>query len=85
MSSDDYRKRMTNRGRAAVLIVSICLLLISSFLSCTAPPATVSAKKSIIVTYSILGAAVKELVGDQANVIVSIPNGLDPHEWDRPA
>jgi zinc/manganese transport system substrate-binding protein len=37
------------------------------------------------VTYSILGAVVKELVGDKANVIVSIPNGLDPHEWEPSA
>jgi zinc/manganese transport system substrate-binding protein len=40
-----------------------------------------SGKKSIIVTYSILGSVVKDLVGDKANVTISIPNGLDPHEW----
>jgi len=32
-----------------------------------------------------LGSAVKELVGDKADVIVSIPNGLDPHEWEPSA
>jgi zinc/manganese transport system substrate-binding protein len=37
------------------------------------------------VTYSILGSIVKELVGDKATVIVSVPNGLDPHEWDPSA
>jgi zinc/manganese transport system substrate-binding protein len=42
-------------------------------------------KKSIVVTYSVLGAVVKELVGDKANVTVSIPNGLDPHEWEPSA
>ena len=44
-----------------------------------------SDKKSIVVTYSILGSVVKELVGDQASVTVSIPNGLDPHEWEPSA
>jgi len=42
-------------------------------------------KKTIVVTYSILGAVVKDLVGDQANVIVSMPNGQDPHEWEPSA
>jgi len=38
-----------------------------------------------MVTYSILGAVVKDLVGDQANVVVSMPNGQDPHEWEPSA
>jgi zinc/manganese transport system substrate-binding protein len=42
-------------------------------------------KKNIVVTYSILGSLVKELVGDQANVTVLIPNGQDPHEWEPSA
>jgi zinc/manganese transport system substrate-binding protein len=37
------------------------------------------------VTYSILGAVVKELVGDKANVVVPMPNGQDPHEWEPSA
>jgi zinc/manganese transport system substrate-binding protein len=48
-------------------------------------PSISSSKKSIVVTYSILGSVVKELVGDKATVIVSIPNGLDPHEWEPSA
>jgi zinc/manganese transport system substrate-binding protein len=46
---------------------------------------TTNIKKSIVVTYSVLGSIVKELVGDEANVTVSIPNGLDPHEWEPSA
>jgi zinc/manganese transport system substrate-binding protein len=42
-------------------------------------------KKTIVVTYSILGALVKDLVGDQATVIVLMPNGQDPHEWEPSA
>jgi zinc/manganese transport system substrate-binding protein len=37
------------------------------------------------VTYSVLGSVVKELVGDKGNVVVSMPNGLDPHEWEPSA
>ena len=42
-------------------------------------------KKVIVVTYSVLGGLVKELVGDQADVIVPMPNGQDPHEWEPSA
>jgi zinc/manganese transport system substrate-binding protein len=52
-------------------------------LSCQ-PPA-IGAKKSIVVTYSILGSIVRELVGDMATVTVPMPNGLDPHEWEPSA
>jgi len=42
-------------------------------------------KPYIVVTYSILGSVVQELVGDTTDVIVSIPNGLDLHEWEPSA
>ncbi len=42
-------------------------------------------KPVIVVTYSVLGAVVKELVGDQATVVVPMPNGQDPHEWEPSA
>jgi zinc/manganese transport system substrate-binding protein len=38
-----------------------------------------------VVTYSILGSIVKELAGDKADIMVSIPNGLDVHEWEPSA
>ena len=38
-----------------------------------------------MVTYSILGSVVKALVEDQVNVVVPVPNGLDPHEWEPSA
>ncbi|MCL2281147.1 MAG: metal ABC transporter permease [Dehalococcoidia bacterium] len=44
-----------------------------------------SGKQSIVVTYSVLGAIVKDLVGDQANVKIAIPNGLNLHEWEPSA
>ncbi len=41
--------------------------------------------KSIVVTYSVLGSVVKDLVGDAATVTVLMPNGSDPHEWSPSA
>jgi zinc/manganese transport system substrate-binding protein len=58
-------------------------LVLAGTLSCQ--PARTSPTKSIVVTYSILGSIVKELVGDKATVTVSVPNGLDPHEWEPSA
>ncbi len=54
----------------------------------TAPAATTAtsaARPTIVVTYSVLGAVVRELVGDTATVVVSMPNGQDPHEWEPSA
>ena len=42
-------------------------------------------KKMVVVTYSILGSVVKELAGDSVNVVVLMPNGADPHEWEPSA
>ncbi|MBA3235237.1 MAG: zinc ABC transporter substrate-binding protein [Chloroflexi bacterium] len=35
----------------------------------------------MVVTYSVLGAVVTELVGDRATVTVLMGNGVDPHDW----
>lgn len=40
---------------------------------------------TIVVTTSILGAVVSDVVGDAADVVVLIPNGLDPHDWEPSA
>jgi zinc/manganese transport system substrate-binding protein len=73
------------KGKLALLAIFTMLLFLAAF-SCKAGNTTNnSGKKSIVVTYSILGSIVKDLVGDKANVIVSIPNGLDPHEWEPSA
>jgi zinc/manganese transport system substrate-binding protein len=62
---------------AISLQIAVSMLIIAT--SCTPP--VKSEKKTIVVTYSVLGSIVKDLVGKQATVIVSMPNGLDPHEW----
>ena len=70
--------------RGKYILVSLLLALVmAGTLSCQ--PSTTSSEKHIVVTYSILGSIVKQLVGDKAVVTVSIPNGLDPHEWEPSA
>ena len=44
-----------------------------------------SDRPSVVVTYSILGAVVADVVGDAADVQVLMPNGIDPHEWEPSA
>jgi zinc/manganese transport system substrate-binding protein len=62
------------------------LILFMLLVACqTNAPAQNNGQKTIVVTYSILGSVVKDLVGDRANVIVSMPNGQDPHEWEPSA
>ena len=36
---------------------------------------------AVVVTYPVLGAVVKQVVGGAAPVVVLMPNGTDPHEW----
>jgi zinc/manganese transport system substrate-binding protein len=69
--------------RKAIVIPIIITLLIAACQPSATPGQ--DGKKSIVVTYSILGALVKEMVGDQADVVVLIPNGQDPHEWEPSA
>jgi zinc/manganese transport system substrate-binding protein len=73
---------LTRRGRY-ILVSMLIALVLAGTLSCQ--PASSSPTKSIVVTYSILGSIVKELVGDKATVSVSVPNGSDPHEWQPSA
>jgi zinc/manganese transport system substrate-binding protein len=63
-------------GAAAALLAGC-----TSSTSATGPEGT----KTIVVTYSILGSLVKDAVGDHAHVVVMMPNGADPHEWEPSA
>ncbi|MGE5261828.1 MAG: metal ABC transporter substrate-binding protein [Acidobacteriota bacterium] len=66
----------------------VLLVLASGCAPVTAPTSGANSsgsKKTIVVTYSVLGAVVRDLAGDQANVVVPMPNGQDPHEWEPSA
>jgi zinc/manganese transport system substrate-binding protein len=70
-----------------VLRIGLPLLVLAVLFTQATPAlgASDSGKKTIVVTYSVLGAIVRDLVGDKAIVIVSMPNGQDPHEWEPSA
>lgn len=65
--------------RIAVLLAATVVLA-----GCGAGDPT-SERPSIVVTTSILGAVVRDVVGDAADVVVLIPNGTDPHDWEPSA
>src|ERR1043165_5893318 len=70
-----------NRSRTLVALAALSMLAATA---CSDSSAA-SAHKTIVVTYSILGAVVQDLVGSAAEVVVMIPNGADPHEWEPSA
>jgi zinc/manganese transport system substrate-binding protein len=64
----------------------LALLAAALLFSCSPAASKPQGKaKTIVVTYSILGSLVSDLVGDGATVKVLIPNGLDVHEWEPSA
>ncbi len=71
-----------------VLVLLITLFILSA---CTSQQpseqknSSKAALKKIVVTHSILGAVVKELAGNKAEVTVLIPNGQDLHVWEPSA
>ena len=77
------KHKLTNSLLTALIVSLACILLATA--SCQSTGNVSSGKKSIVVTYSILGSVVKDLVGDNATVTVMIPNGMDPHEWEPSA
>ncbi len=69
---------------ACAVILPICALALLA--SCGADARAGKASGRLVVaTYSLLGSVVKDLVGDSIEVRTSIPNGLDPHEWEPSA
>ena len=70
------RRRRAWIGPAIALVVAGC----ASGAGSPSPDA-----RSVVVTYSVLGSIVKDLVGDAATVTVLMPNGADPHEWSPSA
>ena len=70
--------------KIACLIISVTLL-ISACQPSPLPVHSTGNIKTIVVTYSALGSVIQDLVGENANVIVLIPNGQDPHEWEPSA
>jgi zinc/manganese transport system substrate-binding protein len=67
---------------APIMIIAIGAVLTGCGKS---PRSAHAGARTIVVTYSILGSIVRDLVGDSFAVDVEVPNGLDPHEWEPSA
>lgn len=83
------RQRSSHRGAwaTAVAVLAIAAAGCGSDRADTSPAGTSSTVTTpvIVVTYSVLGAVLRDAVGDLAEVEVLIPNGTDPHEWEPSA
>lgn len=73
------------RGKYLLLAIFVTLFILVTLACRSGTGSSNTGKKSIVVIYSILGSLVKELVGNEADVIISIPNGRDPHDWEPSA
>lgn len=60
-------------------------ILLALSVALAVPAAAAESRRTLVVTSSVLGAVVAELAGDQLDVQVAIPNGMDPHEWEPSA
>ena len=69
------------------MLVGICaaMLLVTACSSSDATPETNAQLPTVVVTYSVLGNIVEQLVGELATVTVLIPDGQDPHEFEPSA
>jgi zinc/manganese transport system substrate-binding protein len=68
-----------------LIIIILSLVMLWTIAGCNSNAISNSGTKSIVVTYSVLGAIVKDLAGDRGQVTVLVPNGLDPHDWEPSA
>ena len=73
------------RWSSKVILGVLSLSLLATVVGGCETPSVSSTKNTIVVTYQVLGSLVKELVDGKADVVVSIPNGIDPHEWEPSA
>jgi len=85
----DKIARIGFEGRIVLLALLAAVTLLASCGGTAggarAPQSAGANRKTIVVTYAILGALVKDLAGDAADVVVPMPNGQDPHEWEPSA
>ena len=80
--SKQYPTRISG---ARALVVAVSAVLTSACTSSGNVQSGTSKTPVVVVTYSILGDLVADLVGDTAKVIVVIPNGQDQHEFEPSA
>ena len=72
---------MNVRHSLAVVLSLVALCLAA----CVSRASSAGSRPRIVVTYSVLGSVVKDVVGSAADVSVLMPNGANPHEWSASA
>ena len=75
----------THTSGARALALAVLVVLTSACTSSGNIQSGISKTPVVVVTYSILGDLVADLVGDTAKVIEVIPNGQDQHEFEPSA
>ena len=75
---------MGPRRWTAIALVALLAGLAPFLAACGGDGAT-GGRKQVVVTTTVLGSLVTELVGDAADVHVLMPNGADPHEFQPSA
>jgi len=79
---DRTKVRLSMRLRIASIVAAGALAVAG----CAAPGASPAPEgKTVVVTYSVLGAVVADLVGEAAEVTVLMGDGVDPHDWSPSA
>jgi len=63
----------------------LCAGFIALLSACSSTEPAATTRPEMVVTYSVLGSVVSELVGDSASVTVLIPDGQDPHDFQPSA
>lgn len=82
---------MKLRRALSISLLAVTVLAVTT--ACGSPSSTsagastpsASGRPDVVVTYPVLGAVVREVVGDAGGVTVLMPNGADPHEWSPSA
>ena len=65
-------------------LLALALFSLVGLTACGSDEAS-SGRTTVVATTSILGAVVSDVVGDAADVVVLVPNGVDPHDWEPSA
>ena len=75
---------MSSRTRTMIAMPLAALTALAS--ACGSDPSQGATDRPVVVvTYSVLGAVVGDVVGEAAEVVVLMPDGIDPHDWQPSA
>lgn len=78
------REGRIGRGTQWAAALALAALALAALAGCGSGDSS-SSEPTVVVTTPILGSLVSDLVGDQAQVKVLMPNGADPHEYQPSA